>query len=135
MTQAQQTAVAEQAQQQQPAPQRQVVTASTAGSSTELITPLPQAEGWKPRYKFNAKQSAKGVWQMDVTVETYGAPGVQTHNPADEGDTTPASVVEVALNIIREAENRFIAEGRQMADPAPIRAVEAAPQLPEAAGA
>ena len=48
-----------------------------------------------PRYRFNAKQTAKGAWQLDVTAETYDG-----HSPVD-----------LVIARIEEAKREFKAKG------------------------
>lgn len=49
----------------------------------------------EPRYRLNAKQTAKGAWQLDVTAETY------------DGE----SPVDLALSVIQEAQKKFEGQG------------------------
>lgn len=47
----------------------------------------------QPRFRVNAKQTAKGFWYIDVSVELYGS---QTWPPADQaGAASAKSAVEL----------------------------------------
>ena len=60
-----------------------------------MSEPTVDAVNTPPRCRFNAKQTAKGAWQLDVTVETYDG-----HSPVD-----------IVITRIEEANREFKAKG------------------------
>ncbi len=68
----------------------------------------------KDRTRFSAKQTAKGLWQFEVTVEVFDKDSVVKSNPVDVSDQKHVPLGKQALNIIKDAEARFRADGKNL---------------------
>ena len=72
-------------------------------------------QGVQPRYRINAKQTAKGLWQLDCTVELGEDHLIESkENPKDMGDSTKVLIGQKLLAIVKEAETQFRADGKKM---------------------
>lgn len=68
----------------------------------------------EPRFRINAKQTAKNYWQLDVTAE-YKSDYIEiSNNPDDKGDTVYTHLGLQALSLIKETEKHFRKDGRHM---------------------
>ena len=67
------------------------------------------------RYRLNAKQSAKGVWQLDITVERDAIEKPHTNDPKDAGNVSTETLADTLLRIITDAEAKLHATGRPIA--------------------
>ena len=70
----------------------------------------------QPRYRINAKQTAKGLWQLDCTVELGEDHVIESkENPKDWGDATKVLIGQKLLAIVKETEAQFRADGKKIA--------------------
>ena len=70
----------------------------------------------QPRYRINAKQTAKGLWQLDCTVELGCDSLVESkRDPEDMGDSVELGIGQKLLAVIKETETAFRADGKLMA--------------------
>lgn len=68
----------------------------------------------EPRFRINAKQTAKNLWQLDGTVE-YKSDHIEISNhPDDVGNTAHNHLGLQLLSLIQETEKHFKADGRKM---------------------
>ena len=67
----------------------------------------------EPRFRINAKQTAKGLWQFDGTVEHHDDKWT-TQNIKDTADPKIATLGLKLLSMIQEAEEVFKADGRKL---------------------
>ena len=63
------------------------------------------------RIRLNAKSTAKGHWYFDATIENTDDK-LREGKPEDIGDTSVKTLGQKLLDIISDAENTFIADGR-----------------------
>ena len=68
----------------------------------------------KPRYRLSAKQTAKNKWQFDGTVEVYENPYTVLYKPRDVSNQKKETVGQKLLEMIKDAENAFRADGKQL---------------------
>ena len=68
----------------------------------------------KPRFRFAAKQTAKGAWQFDTTVEVYNEDAVILSKKEDPGDEKKKTLGRQALEIIKDAEKEFANDGKEL---------------------
>lgn len=61
---------------------------------------MSEATNNQPRKRVNAKQSAKGQWQLDVTIETF----------------TGESPIDQVIETIEEAKKKFTERGLQLTE-------------------
>ena len=67
------------------------------------------------RYRINAKQSAKGAWALDITVEHIHEE-IQRAGPKDDiGAETKTPIQTELLNLINKTIREFKADGKIMA--------------------
>ncbi|MCY4491495.1 MAG: hypothetical protein OXC46_08550 [Thaumarchaeota archaeon] len=66
------------------------------------------------RYRLNAKQSAKGIWQLDITVEREVVEANRSLDPKDAGNVKPETMGDTMIRIIRDAEVKFANAGKQI---------------------
>lgn len=64
------------------------------------------------RVRLNAKSTAKGQWYFDATIENNTDKITESKNPKDIGDVKVTTLGQRLLNIITDAENTFMADGR-----------------------
>ena len=64
------------------------------------------------RMRLNAKSTAKGHWYFDATIENNNDKITEPKNPNDIGDTKNITLGQRLLEIITDAENTFMADGR-----------------------
>ena len=64
------------------------------------------------RIRLNAKSTAKGHWYFDATIENTSDKITESKNTKDIGDTKDTSLGQRLLEIITDAENTFMADGR-----------------------
>ena len=64
------------------------------------------------RIRLNAKSTAKGHWYFDATIENNTDKIKETKNINDIGDTKDTTLGQRLLEIITDAENTFMADGR-----------------------
>ena len=69
----------------------------------------------QPRYRNNAKQTAKGAWQLDCTVELGDDHIIEYNHPGDLGNITEVAIGQKLLAIVKETETAFQKDGKQMA--------------------
>lgn len=69
----------------------------------------------EPRFRINAKQTAKGTWQIDATVEYKSDKIKRSTNPEDPGDEIVETLGMRLLSLIKDAEDKFRRDGRMMA--------------------
>ena len=67
------------------------------------------------RYRLNAKQSAKGIWQLDITVERETTEAKHSLDQHDAGNTVTETMADTMLRIIKDAEIKFANNGKQIA--------------------
>ena len=63
------------------------------------------------RIRLNAKSTAKGHWYFDTTIENTDDK-LREGKPEDIGDTSVKTLGQKLLDIISDAENTFISDGR-----------------------
>ena len=68
----------------------------------------------KPRFRISAKQTAKGLWQLDCTVEVYNDDAIILSNKTDGADQKRKPLGRQLLEIIKGAEQEFKADGKQL---------------------
>lgn len=68
----------------------------------------------EPRYRINASQSAKGYWQLDATIED-SKDRLVISDKQDIADTETISLGEKLLQLVKETEKAFRADGRKLA--------------------
>ncbi len=66
-----------------------------------------------PRIRLNAKQTAKGLWQFDVTVE-YHEEILKVANEDDAANITNITLGEKLLEQVKSAEKAFRDDGRKL---------------------
>ena len=64
------------------------------------------------RIRLNAKSTAKGQWYFDATIENTSDKITESKNPKDIGDVKETTLGQRLLDIITDAENTFMADGR-----------------------
>ena len=64
------------------------------------------------RIRLNAKSTAKGHWYFDATIENNTDKIKEPKNINDIGDTKDTTLGQRLLEIITDAENTFMADGR-----------------------
>ena len=64
------------------------------------------------RIRLNAKSTAKGQWYFDATIESNTDKIPESLNPKDIGDVKESTLGQRLLDIITDAENTFMADGR-----------------------
>ena len=64
------------------------------------------------RIRLNAKSTAKGQWYFDATIENITDKIPESKNPKDIGDVKESTLGQRLLDIITDAENTFMADGR-----------------------
>jgi len=69
----------------------------------------------EPRFRISAKQTAKGLWQLDATLEYKDDKIEVSLDPDDAGNTTHTTLGSRLLSLIKETEKVFLADGRKMA--------------------
>jgi len=71
-----------------------------------------------PRFRINAKQTAKGLWYFDATAEYKSDKIARSTSEADAGDTIGDTIVEPLglrlLSMIKETEKAFSNDGRNV---------------------
>ena len=65
-----------------------------------------------PRFRINAKQTAKNLWQLDATVEYKNDKIKISTNPDDTGDEIITPLGVQLLSLIKETEKAFRTDGR-----------------------
>jgi hypothetical protein len=66
------------------------------------------------RIRLNAKSTAKGQWYFDATIENNADKITESNNVKDIGDTKDVTLGQRLLEIIRDAENTFMEDGRMV---------------------
>lgn len=66
------------------------------------------------RIRLNAKSTAKGQWYFDATIENNSEVIVEPKSANDVGDTKSITLGQRLLDIITDAENTFMADGREV---------------------
>jgi len=66
------------------------------------------------RIRLNAKSTAKGQWYFDATIENNADKITESKNAKDIGDTKDTTLGQRLLEIIKDAENTFMADGRMV---------------------
>ena len=69
----------------------------------------------EPRFRIGSKQTAKGLWQLDATVEYKSDKIKRSSNPEDSGDEISEPLGLRLLSLIKETEKEFRADNRIMA--------------------
>jgi len=69
-------------------------------------------EPTQPRFRINAKQSAKGIWQFDGTVEYKSDKIERSTSEADAGEIVTEPLGLRLLSMIKETEKAFSDDGR-----------------------
>ena len=64
------------------------------------------------RIRLNAKSTAKGHWYFDATIENNSDKLTESKNSKDVGATKDTTLGQRLLEIITDAENTFMADGR-----------------------
>ena len=64
------------------------------------------------RIRLNAKSTAKGHWYFDATIENNTDKITESKTPKDVGATKDTTLGQRLLEIITDAENTFMADGR-----------------------
>ncbi len=67
----------------------------------------------EPRFRINAKQTAKGLWYFDATVEYRSDKISRSTSEADSGKTVSEPLGLRLLSMIKEAEDAFMKDGRE----------------------
>ena len=65
------------------------------------------------RFRLNASQTAKGLWQLDCTIE-LSEDHVTISPDTDKGDVKSIPLGEKLLLIIQETEKAFKTDGRKL---------------------
>jgi len=65
-----------------------------------------------PRFRINAKQTAKGVWYFDATAEYKSDKIARSTSEADAGNTVVEPLGLRLLSMIKETEKAFSDDGR-----------------------
>lgn len=68
----------------------------------------------EPRFRINASQTAKNLWQLNATVEYKSDKIEMSTDPADKGNTADTTLGLRLLSLIKETEKEFRADGRKM---------------------
>ena len=68
----------------------------------------------EPRFRINAKQTAKNFWQIDATVEYKSDKIKMEVNPKDPGETVTTTIGLRLLSLIKETENEFRKDKRRI---------------------
>ena len=68
----------------------------------------------EPRYRLNAKQTAKNLWQLEATVENGDHTMKRSVTADDAANVVSEPLGVVLLSIIKEAEKAFRDDGRKM---------------------
>ena len=71
----------------------------------------------EPRYRISAKQTAKGMWYFDATVE-MDRPSSNESNPKDAADITQKTIGKELLQLITNTEHEFANAGKKLAEAA-----------------
>ena len=66
-----------------------------------------------PRFRINAKQTAKGLWYFDATVEYKSDKISRSTSEADSADTISEPLGLRLLSMIKETEQAFNEDGRE----------------------
>ena len=91
------------------------------------ITLAPAVSGeMKPRYRLNWKQTSKGAFYVDATVELFGTDSVNEHPAHDEGDVKVLSIGQKMAAMILEGELDLLRQGRVLAHQTHVHAAAAA---------
>ena len=64
------------------------------------------------RIRLNAKSTAKGHWYFDATIENNSDKITESKSTKDVGATKDTTLGQRLLEIITDAENTFMADGR-----------------------
>ena len=64
------------------------------------------------RIRLNAKTTAKGQWYFDATIENTSEKITESKSLTDLGDIKETTLGKRLLEIISDAENTFMADGR-----------------------
>ncbi len=64
------------------------------------------------RIRLNAKSTAKGQWYFDATIENTSEKITEPKSLTDLGDIKETTLGKRLLEIISDAENTFMADGR-----------------------
>jgi hypothetical protein len=64
------------------------------------------------RIRLNAKSTAKGHWYFDATIENTNDKITEEGKQQDVGDTSVKTLGRKLLDIISDAENTFLSDGR-----------------------
>ena len=64
------------------------------------------------RIRLNAKSTAKGQWYFDATIENTSEKITESKSLTDLGDIKETTLGKRLLEIISDAENTFMADGR-----------------------
>ena len=72
-------------------------------------------DGMSDRYRLNAKQTARGTWQLDLTVERETLDRLRPLDPNDLGNTAKDTMADTMLQIVRDTETKFRKDGRKIA--------------------
>lgn len=70
----------------------------------------------EPRFRINAKQTAKGVWYFDATVEYKSDKISRSSSEADAGATITEPLGLRLLSMIKETEKSFKEDGRKLTE-------------------
>ena len=92
------------------------MTDETTPTDTTTSNPT-EARDFTPRFRLNAKQTAKGMWYFDATIEVFGVDHLNLHKTEDEGDVRKQSIGERLQAIIADAEHHFVKNGRPLVVP------------------
>jgi len=65
-----------------------------------------------PRFRINASQTAKNLWQFNATVEYKSEKIEMPSDEADQGKTVTTTLGLRLLSLIKETEKEFRADGR-----------------------
>ena len=68
----------------------------------------------KPRYRSSAKQTAKGGFQLEATVEVYDAPEIAMSNPQDAADVKRKSIGRQLADIIKDTATELRKDGHKL---------------------
>ena len=67
------------------------------------------------RYRLNAKQTAKGVWQLDITVEREILEATRSLDKTDAGNVETETMGDTLLRIIHDAEAKLVLANKEIA--------------------
>ena len=68
----------------------------------------------KNRFRAGAKQTAKGPWQVDATVELYGEDAVVLLKSSDVGAEKRKSIGRQLADVVKSVEDELHADGRKL---------------------